>query len=139
VLTHSQVWAGLKRKARRPQDFVAVIDTCEILFETDDAITCTVTFKPGVAHARSIKEVCRLRAPCRLDYEIEDGSMGVNIISAGPSRQGDDLFLTFVFGWKHPELVEGSEEAKQVEENHWKVSLRFLGAYTYGETVLTSY
>ena len=133
VLTHSQVWAGLARKARRPQDFVTVVDTCEILSEIGNAITAIVTFKPGVAHARSIKEVCTLRAPCRLDYEIEDGSTAVNVISVGPSRQEEDLLLTFVFGWEHPELVKGSEAAKRVEENHWKVSLKFI----FGGTVLT--
>lgn len=138
ILTRSQVWAGLTRKARRPQDFVAVVDTCEILFETGDSITCTVTFKPGVAHARKIKEVCTLRAPCRLDYEIEDGSTAVNVISDGPSRQEDDLFLTFAFGWKHPELLEGSDETKRVEENHWKVGLKFPVICTHGGAMLSN-
>lgn len=122
VLSHRQVWAGLMRKARRPGDFVPVVEGCEIHSETEDSIVCTVTFKEGVAHARSIKEACKLRPPCRLEYVMEGGSTAVNIISTGTAGKEDDLFLTFLFEWDHPELEEGSGAAEEAEENHRKAS-----------------
>src|SRR3569833_3613385 len=89
TVTESLAWAGLQRKARQPQDFVPVVDTCEILSETEYAISCVVVFKPdsGVAHALRIAETCTLHAPCRLAYEIEDGSSAVNVISSGPEGE----------------------------------------------------
>jgi hypothetical protein len=121
VLTAAQAWAGLQRKARRPQDFVPVVDTCEILSEVDGIISCIVVFKrdSGVAHAKRIKETCTLKAPCRLDYEIEDGSSAVNIISFGP---GGELLLTFGFAWLHEGLEEGSDEMQDIKRNHQEVS-----------------
>ena len=117
ILTAAQAWAGLQRKARRPQDFVPVVDTCEISSEIDGVISCVVIFKAdsGVAHAKRIKETCTLRPPCRLDYQIEDGSSAVNVISSGPKGE---LFLTFVFAWVHEGLMEGTDEFREVEQNY---------------------
>ena len=121
ILSHAQVWAGLERKARLPQDFVPVVETCEIHSETDNVITATVFFKAdsAVAHARTIREVCTLSPPCRMDYAMEDGSTATNIISMGKGATGDnELFLTFIFAWEHPQLVQGSDEAKEAEDQH---------------------
>ncbi|KAH8891196.1 duf1857 domain-containing protein [Thozetella sp. PMI_491] len=126
VLTKAQVWAGLAHKARVPQDFVPVVEACEIHSDTGDAVTCTVTFKSdsNVAHAHAIREVCRLRPPCQLSYEMEDGSTAVNIISWGNEAQDDrDLFLTFLFGWEHPELAAGNAETTEVENRHKQVAI----------------
>lgn len=121
ILSHAQVWAGLERKARVPQDFVPVVETCEIHSERDNEITATVIFKAdsAVAHARTIREVCTLSPPYRLDYAMEDGSTATNIISMGKGATGDnELFLTFVFAWEHPQLIQGSDEARETEDRH---------------------
>ncbi len=120
TITASQAWAGLQRKARRPQDFVPVVDTCEIHAEVDNVISCTVVFKSdaSVAHAMRITETCTLSAPCRLDYKIEDGSSAVNVISSGA---GGELFLTFAFAWRHEGLVAGSDEARALEQKYREV------------------
>jgi hypothetical protein len=110
------------RKAREPQLFVPVVETCEIFSETDDEISCVVTFKSGVAHKRSIRELCKLSPPCQLYYEMEDGSTAYNFISQGPSGEESDLLLTFVFCWEHPELANGSDEAKATEDIHRQAS-----------------
>jgi len=122
VLTHAQAWSGLMRKAREPQLFVPVVETCEILSETDDEVSCVITFKSGVAHKRRIREVCKLNRPCQLYYEMEDGSTAYNVISQGPSGEESDLLMTFVFCWEHPDLAPGSDEAKAAENNHRQVS-----------------
>lgn len=123
VLTHSQAWAGLVRKARSPQDFIPIVDSCEIHSETEDGVDCTITFKSGVAHAPKLRELCTLRPPCGLDYEMYGGSKSLQIISSGPTGNGE-LFLTFVFAWEHHDLVAGSAEAREIEHGHREVSGR---------------
>jgi len=128
ILTHAQAWAGLARKVKRPQDFVPAIESSEILSEADGVVSYVAYFKPGLplGHGQTIKGTCWLSPPCRLHYEMEDGSTSDNIISVGPGRSGDaapELFLTFVYGWEHPELEAGSAEAKEAEEMHTQVGL----------------
>lgn len=119
LITPGQAWSALLRKARRPQDFVPVVRSCTILAETPTRISAEVSFHPGVGHASVIRETCTLYPPCRLDYDMEGGSTAVNIVSEMP---GDGLMLTFVFGWAHPDVEEGSEHARQLEETHREVS-----------------
>jgi hypothetical protein len=59
-------------------------------------------------------------APCRVVFQQEDDSSITNIISKGPE---DKLLMSYVFEWRHADVEEGSERAKQLEEAHWKASL----------------
>ncbi len=126
VLSQAQAWAGLVRKAHAPQEFVPVVESCEIHSATDEEVACTVHFKGdnAVAHARTVYEVCTLHAPCRLDYKIDGGSRATNVISTGrgQSDEGDELFLTFIFKWEHPKLAAGSDGASEAERHHRKVT-----------------
>ena len=157
-ITRAQAWAGLARKARHPEEFVPVVAGCEILRDTassspgtdpfhplsatanDQEIECIVHFKPGVPHAMQIRETCTLRAPCRLDYAMEDGSTAVNLIGVGPSllpslpagaegergRSGDEeeeLYLTFAFCWDHVGMEAGGEEERAVRDRYETVSV----------------
>lgn len=119
VIAPAQAWSALLRKARRPQDFVPVVSGCTILSETPTRISAEVSFHPGVGHASVITETCTVHPPCRLDYDMEGGSTAVNIVSEMP---GGELMLTFVFGWAHPGVAEGSEHARQLAETHREVS-----------------
>ncbi|SPO05126.1 uncharacterized protein DNG_07811 [Cephalotrichum gorgonifer] len=121
LIAPAQAWAGLVRKARRPQDFVPVVKGCAVTSETPTQIAAEVYFHPGVEHALAIKEVCTLRAPSRLDYAMEGGSTAVNIVSRTPAG---DLMLTFVFEWAHPDVAEGSEKAAEVEQGHLCVATK---------------
>lgn len=128
-ITHAQAWSALVRKARRPQDFIPVVASCTILSETATSVSSEISFHPGVGHARVIREVCTLHAPCRIDYEIEGGSTAVNTVSEMP---GGELVLTFVFGWAHPGVDEGSEEEKRLRAGHIEVGLPHgVGAVAY--------
>lgn len=119
-VTHAQAWSALARKARRPQDFIPVVSSFTILSETPTRVSGEVSFHPGVGHARVIREVCTLHAPCRIDYELEGGSTAVNAVSEMP---GGELVLTFVFGWVHEGVEEGSDEERRLREGHLEVGL----------------
>lgn len=119
LITPTQAWSALLRKARQPQEFVPVVSGCTVFSETPTSISAEVSFHPGVGHAGVIKETCTLHPPCRLDYDMEGGSTAVNVVS---ETSGGELMLTFVFGWVHPGVGEGSDEVSELEENHREVS-----------------
>jgi len=130
TLSVAQVWEGLKRKVRHAEEFVRVIAHCEVLEESttetgEEVVTRNVKFAAGSgpkAGGVPVKEVCYHYAPCRVDFQQEDGSRISNFVTSGPSGEPVDLFLTYVFEWRHPEVEEGSEKVKELEEVHSKVS-----------------
>jgi hypothetical protein len=133
TLSISQVWQGLKRKVRHAEEFVPIIVYCEVLDEKttetgEEVVTRTVKFATGSGPKEDVpvKEVCYHYAPCRVDFQQEDGSRISNFVSSGPSGQPEDLFMTYVFEWRHPGVEEGSAEARELEGVHQKVSRREL-------------
>lgn len=48
LLSQSQVWNGLMRKCRRPQDFIDVMSDCNIIQEDAAGMKRIVLFKPGM-------------------------------------------------------------------------------------------
>ncbi|KAH9906302.1 DUF1857-domain-containing protein [Xylariomycetidae sp. FL2044] len=132
TLTPAQIWAGLRRKVRRAQEFVPVILSCEVLStETlpssadggggNEQVVREVQFAAGDGRpsGRPIRETCVHYAPCRVVFLQEDGSSIVNVVSRGPEGE---LYMTYVFEWRRPEVEEGSEEAKALEESNWKMA-----------------
>ncbi|KAF2847992.1 DUF1857-domain-containing protein [Plenodomus tracheiphilus IPT5] len=128
ILTQPQVWAGLQRKIRFAQEFVPVIETCEVLSETtedddDDVgkggqgggtvVTREVKFKEGAGPKDRAREVVRGFWPSWVDFEQEDGSHIRNIISSGSSGEDHDLYMTYVFEFRFPHIKEGSDEAEK--------------------------
>ncbi|CAK7243480.1 MAG: hypothetical protein STHCBS139747_005005 [Sporothrix thermara] len=126
VLTEAQVFAGFQRKIRRPQDFVPAIAACNVLSDADGVVTREVTFKPtpGTGGDRPLvaTEVCTELPPHRVDFAMDNGSTVLNIVSAGSSAAPTDLYVTYVFAWKHDDLEEGSAAYEEAEAGHKKVA-----------------
>jgi hypothetical protein len=59
TLTIPQIWAGLQRKIRFAQEFVPVIDSCEVLEDKDGVVTRQVKFKKGAGPVDEAREVVR--------------------------------------------------------------------------------
>jgi hypothetical protein len=60
VLTHAQVWAGLQRKIRFAQEFVPVIESCNVLSDENGVVTRDVKFKKGaMPHDELVREVVK--------------------------------------------------------------------------------
>ncbi|GAB1316917.1 Bet v I/Major latex protein domain-containing protein [Madurella fahalii] len=122
VLTLDQVWAGLQRKVRHAEEFVPLIEACEVVSEEksetgEEVITRLVTFRQrpdaGPNAGKQVKEVCKLHAPCRVDFFQEDGSKIANYVTSG---EGGELYMTYVFEWRHATVEAESEEARKLEE-----------------------
>lgn len=134
VLTIEQLWKGLQRKVKHAEEFVPVIISCNVLSEDAGAsdlepysVTRIVNFdKAKTAEAAdSVREVCKHYPPIRVDFLRDDGSKVENVVSQGPSGEPDDLFMTYIFESRYPNLKEG-EEADATRKKAIGVSL--LGA-----------
>lgn len=134
-LTRSQVWEGLKLKAREPMSFVPMIQSCEVLKESATELTRKVIFKdiPGPQPKGEVTEVVKFvegvrvrRAflgavflyplivihSCGLQADFEMLGLGTsvaNIISSGDGES--DLYLTFIFSQTFPDTPEGKAAA----------------------------
>lgn len=115
-LTEAQIWALLRRKIRRAEDFVggAILET-EVVSETKDTqgrpvTTRMVTFREG---NRRVEEVVTTFYPVKVEFKQPNGSHIANIVSRGP---GDELYLTYTFEWVHPDLDDGALAEKRIVE-----------------------
>jgi hypothetical protein len=136
VLTRAQVWAGLQRKIRFAQEFVPIIDGCEVLKDDSGVVERIVKFKKGMGPRDEAREVVRgwedcwvciccitlqyggldggvlLTVSLKVDFEQDDGTHVRNVISNGPSGD-DDLHMTYMFEFRYPNIEPGSEEAEK--------------------------
>jgi hypothetical protein len=58
VLSRTTVFAGLRRKVRRAQDFVPIIISCEVVKIEDNVVTRDIVFKDGTGPPGTVREVC---------------------------------------------------------------------------------
>jgi hypothetical protein len=71
-LTRPLLWKALQRKVRRGQDFVPVIESCEVLEDGHDEqgnerVVREATFRPGmIPGAQKVREVCVCFEPCKV-------------------------------------------------------------------------
>jgi len=129
VLTIDQVWVGLQRKVRHAEEFVPLIVECKVEKEEEEGgnvvITRVVKFRPGSgpkADGEPVTEVCKLYPPCRVDFWQENGTKIANYVAQGPGEGPEDLYMTYVFEWRHPAVEAGSEQAGKMEATHKAVS-----------------
>jgi len=129
IITLEKLWAGLELKAREPQLFLAVIDTCEVLEDDGETVLREVKFKDGggVGMApvigpkvkEQITHIKPLSAEAGSGLEtftsIGSASRVLNIVSTGPDGE---LLLTFTFEWEHNEIEEGSPEAVKKQKQY---------------------
>lgn len=132
VLSQAQVFAGFQRKIRQPEEFVLAIAKSEVLSDVDGVVKRRVTFKapsaPGTGgHPAEVLETCTELAPSRVDYVLDNGSTVLNIVSVGTSGKPEDLYVTYVFSWKHDDLEAGSAAAQEAEAKHEKVRSEIPG------------
>jgi Domain of unknown function (DUF1857) len=57
-----------------------------------------------------------------VDFQQPDGTTISNIISDGPSGEPEDLFLSYSFEWKHPNVEAGSAQAEELQAKHKKTA-----------------
>ncbi|GLI80021.1 hypothetical protein PoHVEF18_008369 [Penicillium ochrochloron] len=115
VLTPTQIWKGLLLKCRSAETFVpAAIQSTTVLSDTIDHVTGNPVIIREVLFRESqklVKEVVTAFEPCRVEFEQPDGSRISNVVSEGAEGE---LYLTYIFEWRHPELDAEGEESVAV-------------------------
>ncbi|KAF2190902.1 DUF1857-domain-containing protein [Zopfia rhizophila CBS 207.26] len=104
ILNYPQIWAGLQRKIRFAQEFVPVIESCNVISDKDGV----------VERQDSAREVVRSYEPAWVDFEQDDGTHIRNIVSDGPSGTPSDLHMTYMFEFRLPHIQEGEAAEKEL-------------------------
>ncbi|KAJ5929651.1 hypothetical protein N7454_006601 [Penicillium verhagenii] len=101
-LSHEQVWAGLVLKISSAETFVSgAISKTDVLSETIDPSGNTVIVRDVVFResGKKVQETVTAYEPTRVEFEQVGGNIS-NVISEGANGE---LYLTYIFEWKHPE------------------------------------
>ncbi|KAF2184255.1 DUF1857-domain-containing protein [Zopfia rhizophila CBS 207.26] len=114
ILNYPQIWAGLQRKIRFAQEFVPVIESCDVISDKDGVVERQVKFKEGQGPKDSAREVVRSYEPAWVDFEQDDGTHIRNIVSDGPSGTPSDLHMTYMFEFRLPHIQEGEAAEKEL-------------------------
>ncbi|KAF3386938.1 hypothetical protein F1880_000051 [Penicillium rolfsii] len=116
-LTIPQIWAGLLLKCRSAQTFVpAAIQSTDVLSDTVDPVTGNPVVVREVVFRESqkrVKEVVTAFEPCRVEFDQPDGSRVSNVVSEGADGE---LYLTYIFEWRHPDLDGGEESVELLKK-----------------------
>ncbi|GFG03099.1 hypothetical protein IFM61392_02631 [Aspergillus lentulus] len=102
ILSRSQIWNGLLLKIRSAETFVpAGIQSTAVLSESVDEAGNPVTIREVVFRQdqRKVKETVTAHKDSRVDFVQPDGSNISNIVSEGAEGE---LYMTYVFEWRHP-------------------------------------
>lgn len=111
-LSRNQVWIGLLLKVRSAETFVPeAIQATKVLSEITDPTTGNaVTVREVLFREtqKTVKETVTAYEKCRVEFEQPDGSKISNVISDGADGQ---LYLTYIFEWRHPGVTEKEKVA----------------------------
>lgn len=77
VLTRAQVWAGLQRKIRFAQEFVPVIESCEVLSDANGVVDRKVKFKKNMGPKAEARETVR----CWPDYWVSFACRNFGVVA----------------------------------------------------------
>lgn len=120
-LTIDQIWAGLLLKIRSAETFVAAaIQSTEVLSESVDPATGNaVTVREVLFREtqKKVRETVTTFPTCRVEFQQPDGSRVSNVISNGADGE---LFMTYVFEWRHPGVSK--EELAALAEKERRMS-----------------
>lgn len=117
ILTRSQIWSALRLKIRSAETFVSAgIQSSAVLSEDIDPASgnqVTVRDVVFVEDQRKIRERVTAYEDSRVEFIQENGSTIQNVVS---EDENGELYLTFIFDWKHPGVSEGELAALAEKE-----------------------
>lgn len=121
VLTPEQIWNGLLLKIRSAETFVpAAIQSTKVVNELVDPSTGNSVVVREVLFRetqKTVQETVTAFETTRVEFVQPDGSKISNVVSAGA---GDELYMTYVFEWRHPDVSK--EELRALYEKEKKMS-----------------
>jgi hypothetical protein len=119
ILTRSQIWSGLRLKIRSAETFVpGGINSTVVLSEDVDPISgnpVTVREVVFVEGQRKATERVTAYEDSRVEFVQEDGSTVQNVVS---EDENGELYLTYIFEWRHPGVSEAELKALAEKEKN---------------------
>ncbi|CRL23862.1 Protein of unknown function DUF1857 [Penicillium camemberti] len=107
VVTPEQIWNGLLLKIRSAETFVpGAIQSTKVVSESVDPSTGNpVTVREVLFREtqKIVQETVTTFKPTRVDFEQPGGSKISNVVSQGA---GGELYMTYIFEWRHPGVSE---------------------------------
>ncbi|KAJ5473345.1 Protein of unknown function DUF1857 [Penicillium sp. IBT 31633x] len=107
LLTSKQIWNGLLLKIRSAETFVpGAIQSTKVVSDSIDSSTGNaVTVREVLFREtqQTVQETVTAFKPARVDFEQPNGSKISNVISQGA---GGELYMTYIFEWRHPGVSE---------------------------------
>ncbi|KAJ5170521.1 Protein of unknown function DUF1857 [Penicillium coprophilum] len=107
VITLEQIWNGLLLKIRSAETFVpGAIQSTKVVSESIDPSTGNpVTVREVLFREtqKTVQETVTALKPTRVEFEQPDGSKISNVVSQGASGE---LYMTYIFEWRHPGVSE---------------------------------
>ena len=121
VLTTEQIWNGLLLKIRSAETFVpAAIQSTKVISDSVDPSTGNpITVREVLFREtqKTVQETVTAFEATRVEFAQPDGSKISNVISAGA---GEELYMTYIFEWRHPDVSK--EELAALYEKEKKMS-----------------
>ncbi|PGH15379.1 hypothetical protein AJ80_05563 [Polytolypa hystricis UAMH7299] len=121
ILKREQIWVGLLLKIRSAEAFVpAAIQSTSVLAEFADPATGNpVTIREVIfrENQRKVQETVTAYEDIRVDFVQPDGSLISNVVSEDADGE---LYLTYIFEWRHPGVSK--EELLALREKEKKTS-----------------
>lgn len=121
ILRREQIWAGLLLKIRSAETFVpAAIEFTSVVSESIDPSTQNpITIREIVFREdqRKVKETVTAYENCRVEFIQPNGSLISNVVSEGAEGE---LYMTYIFEWRHPGASE--EELQALYQKEKKMS-----------------
>ncbi|KDQ60479.1 hypothetical protein JAAARDRAFT_32892 [Jaapia argillacea MUCL 33604] len=115
-ISQSQLWEGLKIKARNPIGFIGAFKESTVISEHENGLVRRAVTTTGTVTTEDITFV----EPTWVHFKSrEDGKEVFNIIST--DEQGR-LLLTYSFNRTEPGVQPGSEEEKELNKNWVKIA-----------------
>ncbi|KAI1105357.1 hypothetical protein F4804DRAFT_304631 [Jackrogersella minutella] len=123
-LTPAELWQGIKRGGRNPNDFASYVSKCEVLSGGRKRFRRRLTLANGAVHTAAgetldqdvwIADMLHVEAAT-----VGTGAKSTFLLSWG-AEDGDndkDLYLTAMYELKLDNVVEGTEAAKDIETNY---------------------
>ncbi|KAI0456053.1 hypothetical protein F5B21DRAFT_169621 [Xylaria acuta] len=127
-LTPAELWQGIKRGGRNPNDFASYVAGCEVLSGGRKRFRRRLTLSNGAVHTAAgqtldqdvwIADMLHVEATTvgtgakstfLLSWDAGDGD--------GDSGDGNDLYLTAMYELKLDKVEPGSPEAREIETNY---------------------
>ncbi|CVK98969.1 uncharacterized protein FMAN_08340 [Fusarium mangiferae] len=126
VLNETELWYGIRRGGRNPNDFAPYVASCEVLAGTKNEFRRKLTLADGAVHTAAGEDLIQdviIAPPLHVQAKtVTTGATSTFLLSHGTTGQQDNerpvLFLTAMYELKLDNVEPGTQAARDIEVNY---------------------